>query len=81
MNFFKLSTFYKLFNFTHKVIHELFSLSNSCTKGIFHKLIKTSVNALNFVFKGESSEQVQRLVVVDLPGALPLETLAWSPVE
>ncbi|SRA32393.1 Uncharacterised protein [Escherichia coli] len=51
MNFFKLSTFYKLFNFTHKVIHELFSLSNSCTKGIFHKLIKTSVNALNFVFK------------------------------
>ena len=30
---------------------------------------------------GESSEQVQRLVVVDLPGALPLETLAWSPVE
>ena len=51
MNFFKLSTFYKLFNFAHKVIHELFSLSNSCTKGIFHKLIKTSVNALNFVFK------------------------------
>jgi diketogulonate reductase-like aldo/keto reductase len=31
--------------------------------------------------EGESSEQVQRLVVVDLPGALPLETLAWSPVE
>ena len=30
---------------------------------------------------GESSEQVQRLVVVDLPGTLPLETLAWSPVE
>jgi hypothetical protein len=31
--------------------------------------------------EGESSEQVQRLVVVDLPGALPPETLAWSPVE
>ena len=30
---------------------------------------------------GESSEQVQRLVVVDRPGTLPLETLAWSPVE
>ena len=34
-----------------------------------------------FFLAGESSEQVQRLVVVDLPGALPLETLAWSPVE
>ena len=30
---------------------------------------------------GESSEQVQRLVVVDLPGTLPLETPAWSPAE
>lgn len=30
---------------------------------------------------GESSEQVQRLAVVDLPGALPLETPAWSPAE
>lgn len=37
--------------------------------------------AENNVLTGESSEQVQRLVVVDLPGALPLETLAWSPVE
>ena len=31
--------------------------------------------------EGESSEQVQRLAVVGLPGALPLETLAWPPAE
>ena len=31
--------------------------------------------------EGESSEQAQRLAVADLPGALPLEMLAWSPVE
>ena len=40
-----------------------------------HRLITSSF------MDGESSEQVQRLVVADLPGALPLETLAWSPVE
>lgn len=33
------------------------------------------------MFFGESSEQVQRLAVVGLPGALPPETLAWSPAE
>lgn len=38
-------------------------------------------NIDKWLITGESSEQVQRLVVVDLPGALPLETLAWSPVE
>ena len=43
------------------------------------KLIEDFETTLNL--NGESSEQVQRLVVVDLPGALPLETLAWSPVE
>lgn len=41
-----------------------------------------SITKLGILFiVGESSEQVRRLVVVDLPGALPLETLAWSPVE
>ena len=31
--------------------------------------------------EGESLEQAQRLAQVDLPGALPPETLAWSPAK
>ena len=43
----------------------------------------TCAHAKNYalLLGGESSEQVQRLAQVDLPGALPLETLAWSPAE
>ena len=44
-------------------------------------VVNDNIPGSAYDIEGESSEQVQRLVVVDLPGALPLETLAWSPVE
>ena len=67
-------------------IHRVITKATCEVIGAFER--GESVKYLNWIvafafsyFLRRILEQVQRLVVVDLPGALPLETLALPPVE